>query len=208
MRARERRELDRVVVEDRRLDETRLDVRGHRLVDELRPRLVLGDVDLALLEPALEVVVVGRPEVELLQLVDESHALPRRLEVELVPLERDLRRAERRERDVLDERLHAAHRVLVVRVRLVPLEHRELGIALVVDALVAEVLADLVDLLEAADDEPLEVELGRDAEVEILVEDVVVRDERLGERAAVARLEDRRLDLDEALAVEIARGSP
>ena len=44
-RPRERRELDRVVVEDRRLDQARLDVCGERLVDELRPRLVLRDVD-------------------------------------------------------------------------------------------------------------------------------------------------------------------
>jgi hypothetical protein len=41
---------------------------------------------------------------------------------------------------------------------------------LVRDALVAEVLAELVDLLEAADDQPLEVELGRDAQVEVCVE--------------------------------------
>src|ERR1700740_585102 len=70
-------------------------------------------------------------------------------------------------------------------------------------ALFAEVLAELLPLLEPADDEALEVELGRDAEVEILVEDVVGRDERLGEAAAGARLEERGLDLDEALAVEI-----
>jgi hypothetical protein len=31
-----------------------------------------------------------------------------------------------------------------------------------------------------------------------------VRDERVGERTAVARLEDRRLDLDEAVVVEVA----
>ena len=70
------------------------------------------------------------------------------------------------------------HRVLVVGVRLVPLEHRELGLVLVRDALVAEVLADLVDLLETADDQALEVELGRDAQVEVGVELVRVRDER------------------------------
>ena len=97
---------------------------------------------------------------------------------------------------------------LVVRVRLVPLEHRELGVVLERDALVAEVLADLVDLLEPADDQALEVELGRDAQVAVLVERVLVRDERLGERAAVARLQDGRLDLDEAPLVEDARGSP
>ena len=72
------------------------------------------------------------------------------------------------------------------------------------DALVAEVLADLVDALEAADDQALEVELGGDPQVERLVELVVVRRERPRERAAVARLQDRRLDLDEAVLVERA----
>ena len=103
-----------------------------------------------------------------------------------------------------DEPLHPVHRVAVVGVGLVPLEHRELGVVLERDALVAEVLADLVDALETADDQALEVELGRDPKVERLVEFVVVRLERPGERAAVSRLQDRRLDLDEALVVERA----
>ena len=69
-------------------------------------------------------------------------------------------------------------------------------------ALVAEVLPDLVHALEAADDQPLEVELARDPEVEILVEQVRARDERLCEAAAVARLQQRRLHLDETVLVE------
>ena len=75
---------------------------------------------------------------------------------------------------------------------------------LVGDALVPEVSAQLVDALEAADDQALEVELGRDAQVEVGVELVRVRHERIGERAAVARLEDGRLDLEEAVLVEVA----
>ncbi len=92
--------------------------------------------------------------------------------------------------------------VVDVRVGLVPLEHRELGVVLERDALVAEVLAQLVHPLEAADDQPLEVELGGDPEVEIAAELVVVRGERPRERAAVERLQDRGLDLDEAVLVE------
>ena len=74
---------------------------------------------------------------------------------------------------------------------------------LVGHALVAEVLGDLVHLLEAADDQPLQVELVRDAEVDVLVEVVRVRHERLGEGAAVARLQDRRLDFEEPFDVEV-----
>ena len=72
------------------------------------------------------------------------------------------------------------------------------------DALVAEVLAELVDALDPADDQPLEVQLGGDAQVEVAVELVVVGRERARQRAAVERLQHRRLDLEEALAVELA----
>ena len=113
------------------------------------------------------------------------------------------RRARHLERDCLDEVLHPHHRVVVVGIRLVPLQHRELVRVLVRDPLVAEVLADLVDALEPADDQPLQVELGRDPEVEVLLEVVPVGDERLREGAAVARLQHRRLDLDEAVRVEV-----
>ena len=58
--------------------------------------------------------------------------------------------------------------------------------------------------LEPADDQTLQVELGGDAQVEVLVELVVVRDEGARERAAVARLEDGRLNLDEAVVVKRA----
>ncbi len=116
--------------------------------------------------------------------------------------ERDGRRAEGLAGDAGDEPLHPVHRVLVVGVGLVPLEHRELGVVLERDALVAEVLPDLVHALEAADDQALEVELRRDPKVERLVELVVVRLERACECAAVPWLQDRRLDLDEAVVVE------
>ena len=75
---------------------------------------------------------------------------------------------------------------------------------LVGQSLVPEVLAQLVDLLQTADDQPLEVELCRDPQVVVGVESVVVSDERLREAAAVARLQDGRLDLEEALVVEVA----
>ena len=65
-------------------------------------------------------------------------------------------------------------------------------------------LPELVDALEAADDQPLEVELGGDPQVQRAVQRVVVGRERPRERAAVDRLEHRRLDLDEAALVEEA----
>ena len=101
-----------------------------------------------------------------------------------------------------DELLAARGDVLVVRVRLVPLEHGELGVVLEGDALVAEVLADLVDALQATHDQPLEIQLGGDPQVQRAVELVVVGRERPAHPAAVDRLQDRRLDLDEARGVQ------
>ena len=202
--ARERRDLDRVVVHDRRLDQARLDVVAEGMVDQLRPVLVCVGVDLARVQLIAERRLVANPEAVLGERIREANPLPGRLQVELVTLEGRLRRPHHLERDRLDQPLHPLHRVAVVRVRLVPLEHRELVRVLVRDALVAEVLADLVDALEPADDQPLQIELGRDPEIEVLLEVVPVRDERLREGAAVARLQHRRLDLDEAVGVEVA----
>ncbi len=71
-----------------------------------------------------------------------------------------------------------------------------------VDALVAEVPRDFVDALQPADDQPLEVELRRDAQIQVAVQRVVMRHEGARGGAAVQRLQDWRLDLDEAVAVE------
>ena len=173
------------------------------MIHQLRPRLVVARVDTGSVELCAQLVGIARPGALLLQRLDELHPPPRARQVDLVPPERDLRRPDRFLRRALHQRLRPLHRVVVVGVGLVPLELRELRRVLVGDALVAEVLRDLVHLLEPADDQALQVQLVRDAEVDVLVEVVRVRDERLGEGASVLRLQDRRLDLDEALAVEI-----
>ena len=118
--------------------------------------------------------------------------------------EGEIGRADRLQRDLGEHLLGEPHQVLVVHVRLVELQHRELGVVLRRDALVAEVAVDLVDALDAADDEPLEVELRRDAHVQLHVERVVMRDERPRQRAAGDRLHHRRLDFEEAACVEEA----
>ncbi len=190
--------------DDRRLDEARLDEVAEGVVDELRPVLVGLRVDSPLRQPGTQLALVARPELVRLERLDEADAPPRPLQVDLVAAERRDRGSEGVERDLLEHRLDPVHRVAEVGVRLVPLEHRELGLVLVRDALVAEVLADLVHALEPSHDQALEVQLGRDAQVEVRVQLVRVRHERVRERAAVARLEDGRLDLDEPLAVEVA----
>ena len=104
--------------------------------------------------------------------------------------------------DARDECLRQLHHVGVVGVGLVHLEHGELGIVGPIHSLVPEVVADLVHPLQPADQQPLEVQLVRDAEIERHVERVVVGDERPRRRAAVERLEDRGLHLEEVPLVE------
>ena len=96
--------------------------------------------------------------------------------------------------------LGQVHQRLVRRVRLVELEHRELGVVPRRDALVAVAAADLVDALEPAHDQALQVQLRRDAHEEVHVERVVVGLERLRGGAADERVHRRRLDLEEARA--------
>ena len=71
-----------------------------------------------------------------------------------------------------------------------------------VHALVAEVLAELVHAVESADDQLFEVELRGDAQVEVDIERVVVRDERTRRGAARNGLQDRGLDFDIAFRIE------
>ena len=94
-------------------------------------------------------------------------------------------------------------RPLVIGVGLVELEHRELGIVVRGEALVAEVAIDLVDALEAAHHQPLQVQLRRDPQVQVDIQRVVVRDERPRRRAAIERLHHGRLDFDEAALLQL-----
>src|SRR5205823_2010682 len=70
-----------------------------------------------------------------------------------------------------------------------------------VHPLVAEVVADLVHLLEPAHDAAFEIQLVRDAQVDIGVERLVVRDEGACRGAPVHRLQHRGLHLEVAARV-------
>src|SRR5439155_6124770 len=128
--------------------------------------------------------------------------IPVEAEVELGAAERDAFGPGDGEGRRADYRLRQLHHREVVAVGLVDLEHGELGVVAPVDAFVPEVAADLVDALEASDQEALQVELQRDPQEEVRVQDVVVRDERPGHRAAGHRLQHWRFHYDEAARVQ------
>ena len=112
------------------------------------------------------------------------------------------RRPDHLHRDRRQQLFGERHQPLVVHVGPVELEHRELGIVLRRDAFIPEVTVDLEDAFDAADGQPLEVELRRDAQVELHVERVVMRHERPRQRAAGDRLHHRRLDFEEAVRLQ------
>ncbi len=198
----ERRDLDRVVVHDRGLDQLRLDEVTECLVDQLRPVPVALGIDTPLGQPRTELDLVARPQLLRFERLREANSLPGSLQVEVMTTELHLARADHLSGNGLDERFDPHHRVPVVGVRLVPLEHRELGIVLERNTLVSEVLADLVDPLETTDDQPLQVELRRNSEVEVAPQLVVMGHERTRRGSPVERLQHGSLDLEEPVAVE------
>ena len=111
-------------------------------------------------------------------------------------------RRQRTASDVLNHRFDEVHDRIHIHVCGVELEHGEFRIVLEADALIAEVAADFVDALNAAGDDALQVQLEGDAQVEILVELIVMRDERPGCCAAVDRLQNRGFDFQKILVVE------
>ena len=80
--------------------------------------------------------------------------------------------------DVPDEVLGECHHLFVVREGLVQLTGCELWIMGLVDAFIAVVLADLVDLVHAPHQELLEVELRSDPHEELRLQVIVVGHER------------------------------
>ena len=131
-----------------------------------------------------------------------------RREVQLPLAEREGERALDRLRARSDQVLGDPHHRPVVAVGLVQLEHGEFRVVLPVDAFVAEVPADLVDALQAAHQQPLEVQLQRDPQLEVGIERVVMGRERLGQRPTGHGLQDRRLHLRVPAIVELAADRP
>ena len=93
---------------------------------------------------------------------------------------------------------------LEVGVGAIGLHGGELGVVREVHALVAEDAPKLENALVAAHEQALEMQLGGDAQVVLLVQCVEVRDERLGRSTALDGLEDGGLDLHVAVVLHVA----
>ena len=134
----------------------------------------------------------------------DGEARPGRREGDLLSLVRDPLAPAGGASHLCQELLCERHQISVVGIGLVELQHRELGVVVGRDPLVAEVAVDLVHPFQPPDHAPLQVQLRRDAEVEREIQRVVMRDERARRRSPGDRLHHRRLDLQEAARVQEA----
>jgi hypothetical protein len=73
-----------------------------------------------------------------------------------------------------DQDCTSFHHALVIAERLIRFEHGEFGIVFAREAFVAEVAADLEHLVHAADQQALEIQFQRDAQVKIAAQRVVM----------------------------------
>jgi hypothetical protein len=182
-----------------------LDNGGEELVEQLGDRGVGGYLDAVLLAQGSQLRFGGVPDIAArcvgngIEPSDAAEgALEHHRELASAQLSCAVDAFSNEEQQLLDQ----LHHPVVVAVGNVELQRGELRIVQPVDPLVAEVLPDFVDAFEAADDEPLEVELGCNAQVEVRVQGVEVGDERSGVGAAVDGLEDWGLHLQPTALVE------
>ena len=124
--------------------------------------------------------------------------------VENMLLVSHLQRTRDRFGDLCKHGSRQVHQVSVVAVGLVELQHGELGVVLRGDPFVPEYPAELVDTWQTPDDQPFQVELQSDAQIEVHVQGIVVCAERARERSPRHRLQHRRLHFDVASSVEEA----
>ncbi len=201
-----RREFHRVIRQEDRLDLVRADELLEQLVHDARPDRPSLDIrpggasdpEQVIGVPVLDIVDTGFSADRL----PERFARPGRRDIDLLAAIDKRWLAVHGDGGVDDQGLHRLHHRLVIAVRLIELEHREFRGVIAVDPLVPEILADLVDTLVAADEQPLQVQLVRDAKIKGLPERVVEGREGPGGGTAVERLQHGGLDLEVAAVVQ------
>ena len=99
--------------------------------------------------------------------------------------------------------LGKVHEIGIHRVGLIELQHGEFGIVPGGKPFVAEVAVELEHFAAAADEQPLEIQLGGDAQIHRQVERVVVGDERARRGATGDHLQHRRFDFHESGVVKV-----
>ena len=206
-----RADLERVLGDEGGLDDVVLDQGLEELGDELAlapgvldlDAMPLGQRDELVAAAAEGDVFAGGLGGEL----DHGRAAEGLLEVDDVALVGALKRAVGSLACGAEGALAKVHHAAQVGVGAVCLEGGELGVVGEIHALVAEAAVHLEDALEAAHEQALEVELGRNAQVDLGVEGVEVRGEGLGRGTAHDGVQHGGLDLEVALVLAEAAQS-
>ena len=118
-----------------------------------------------------------------------------------------IERAASRHSCCLHEALRELHHALKIGEGLIGFHRGELGVVIRVHVFVAELAADLKNLLEAAYEQALQRKLGCDAQEVIAIERVEMRGEGLRVRAAHDRMQEGRFDLVETLLFHVVADS-
>ena len=210
MVARQRRDLLRVVGDEDRPPQFGFGGLLVQLQDQLAGAVVVLDRDVPLRAHPHQ-LVAGRVEVDgqaavLGQQLQQGGPPPRHRQVQFPAVVLQRGGTAHLHGQVGHQLLDQLHDVGVVGVRLVQLEHRELGVVTGRQTLVAEHPGDLEHPLEAAHGEPLEVQLGGDPQVEVQVECVVVGGERSSQGPTGDGVEHRRLHLHEGPVLQPSTG--
>ena len=186
-----------------------LQLRLNVLAAQLVQQLVVGHLahlGVLFVGPGPQLAQVQRVKIQARFLTQRGHevqALKRQAEIQLAALIGDFLAAAR---DFLHQAvqhpLHQFHHVVVVAIGEIGFQHGEFGVVGTVNALVAVVAPDFVHPLEAAHQQPLEVQLQANTQAEIVAQRLVVRLERGGLGAARHGLQGGAFHFHKALAVQ------
>ena len=95
------------------------------------------------------------------------------------------------------------HHSIIIRIRLIQFHQRKFRIMSRIQSLVAEYPADLIDSLQASDNQTFQIQFQRNAQLQVFVQSVKMRLKRSCRRSACVCHQHRSLDFHKALAVQI-----
>ena len=202
----QRRHLNRVVDDERRLDEMLLAIFPEDGIDQLADTHRRIELDVELLTGLAEFVNAHSLDIHtgiFLNRLKNRESAVAGLEVDLLVADLHDCGAVQLEGDLFEHLLHEVHHPDVILVGHVDLHTGELRVVGLVHTLVAEVLGELIDTVVATHNQSLEVKLVGYSHVEVDVQGVVVGYERTGGGTSRDGLKDRGLDLKAAGRVEI-----
>ncbi len=199
------RHFDRVIRNIGRLDQVRFALFTEDLVNELSFTHGGIDLDMQLFGRFPEFFLIHFRDIDACEFFNGPvHGIPfpRTFEIDLVLPYLHFRCAVQVDRDFFDHFLHKIHHPFIILVGDVQLDLRKFRIMEATHAFVPEVFGKLVNPVKSTHNEPFQVQLIRDPEVQGHVQRIVESLERPGSGTTVQGLQHRRLHLEISLAIQ------